>query len=364
MNKIILSYIIRNFLKSIFIVSIVIYCFGLILNLFEEIEFFKNIDVGISVPLKLTSIYVPSMMIKIFPFIIFFASMWFLVKIRNNKDLLTLKVYSYSNLKIFFILAFTSFILGWIILFFFNPITSLMAKYYEQTKSNYSRDIDHLITYNKNGLWIKESLKFGNRIISASNINVEKKELTDVRIFNLDKNFTLIEEISSITAKIEMNKWVLNDVVIISNINGSIESENFESYEFNSNYNYNKIMSLFRNFDTMSFLDLIFDYDQLYKQGYNKIFLKQSLHTLMTLPFFLFLMTALASIMTLNTLKRFENYKFIILGLTISVIIFYLKDFSLALGQTDRIPLLLSIWSPVLALSLFTFIGVLQINEK
>ena len=105
MNKIILSYLIKNFLKCIFVFFIIIYCFGLILNLFEEIEFFKNINVSALLPLKLTAVYIPSMIIKIFPFIIFFASMWFMVKIRNNKDLLTLKVYSYSNIKIFFILA-------------------------------------------------------------------------------------------------------------------------------------------------------------------------------------------------------------------------------------------------------------------
>ena len=61
-----------------------------------------------------------------------------MLSIRNNKDLLTLKVFGYSNLKIFFILAFTSFFLGWIILFFVNPITSSMSKYYEKTKSSYS----------------------------------------------------------------------------------------------------------------------------------------------------------------------------------------------------------------------------------
>ena len=42
-----------------------------------------------------------------------------------------------------------------------------MSKYYEKTKSNYSRDIDHLVTFNKNGLWIKENLENGGRIISA-----------------------------------------------------------------------------------------------------------------------------------------------------------------------------------------------------
>ena len=75
-------------------------------------------------------------------------------------------------------------------------------------------------------------------------------------------------------------------------------------------------------------------------------------------------MTALASILTLNTLRKSDNLKFIILGLIISVILYYFKDLSFALGQTDRIPIILAIWAPIIALSFFTFIGVLQINEK
>ena len=58
MNKIILNYIIKNFLKTFFIVAIV-FCFGLILNLFEEIEFFKNLNVNFT-PLLLTSMVVPA----------------------------------------------------------------------------------------------------------------------------------------------------------------------------------------------------------------------------------------------------------------------------------------------------------------
>ena len=62
-------------------------------------------------------------------------------------------------------------------------------------------------------------------------------------------------------------------------------------------------------------------------------------------------MTAVAAILTMNTLKRSDNFKFIIIGLVTSVLIFYFKDLSLALGQTDRIPLILSVWAPVIALS-------------
>ena len=68
-----------------------------------------------------------------------------------------------------------------------NPLTSSMTKFYEKTKSEYARDIDHLVTFNKNGLWIKESLKDGERIITA--IKPEKNSLLDVKIFQFDKNY-------------------------------------------------------------------------------------------------------------------------------------------------------------------------------
>ena len=195
MNKIILNYILKNFLKTVLMWSFVFYCFGLILNLFEEIEFFKNLDVSLLTPLALTSIVIPSMVIKLLPFIIFISSMWFIIKIRNNKDLLTMKVFGYSNLKIFSIIALTSFLLGWIILFFINPITSSMVKSYEIIKSNYARDIDHLVTFNKNGLWIKENLKTGERIITATKL--EEFTLIDVTIYQLNKNYSLSKKINS-----------------------------------------------------------------------------------------------------------------------------------------------------------------------
>ena len=47
MTSIILNYLLRNFFKYFFLVIMVVYCFGIILNLFEEIEFFKKIDVNI-----------------------------------------------------------------------------------------------------------------------------------------------------------------------------------------------------------------------------------------------------------------------------------------------------------------------------
>ena len=362
MNKVLFNYLFTGYLRTILIVIMIFYCFGLILNLFEEIEFFKNSNSSLLIPMSLTALYVPNIIIKLLPFIIFISSMWFLLNLRNSSDLLTMKVYGYSNFKIFFIIALISFIFGWVILFAVNPITSTMVKYYEQTKSKYSRDIDHLISINKNGLWIKENINNGYRIISAdpTRSNIVK----NVTIFNLDKNNILINKIYSKNADISQNKWVLKDVIINKFEDGISSQIYLDNYEIVSEYNYHKISVLFKNFDTMSFLELLLNYDDLQKKGYNKSYLDQNLNSMLSMPFFLFIMTSLASILTMNTLKRSNNFAFIVAGLIACVGIYYFKDLSLALGQTNRISLSLSVWIPVIAIGLFSSIGVLQINEK
>ena len=362
MNSVLLNYILKNFSRSLLMVILIVFCFGIILNLFEEIEFFKNSNAGALKPFFLTILLVPSLIIKLLPFIIFISSMWFMLKIRNNNDLLILKIYGYSNLRIFSILAITSFFFGWIVLSLVTPITSSMVQYYEKTKSTFARDIDHLVTFNKNGLWMKETLQNGGRIISAESL--DGTVLSNLTIFEFDKEFIIEKKIFSKKADIKMNKWILNDVTIFNSADNIFKKRALDSYVITSIYNYQKITNLFSNSDTISFLDLIINYQDLVVKGYNEQYLNQTYQTMLTLPFFLFLMTAIAAILTLYTLKKEDNLKFIFLGLIICVFVYYFKDLSIALGKTDRIPLTLSIWSPVIALSFFTWIGVLQINEN
>lgn len=361
-KNIILNFLVQEFLLIFFKVVMIFFSLGIVLNIFEEIEFFKGMDVNIFMPLILSCFYVPNTIIQILPFVVFIASLWFLLKIRNNKELLLLKIFGYSNLKIFFILATTSFFLGWFILVLVNPITSSMITYYEKTKSAYSKDIDHLITFNKNGLWIKEKQINGMRIVSAEKAN--ESIIENILIYNFDNNYKLKNKIYAKNADISNNKWKINDVNLLDLENEQTQSKEIKNLSIESIYTIDKINNLFKNFDTISFFDLTFSYDKLLKKGYDKSFLNQSLHSMLSLPFFLMIMTALAATFTLNTMKKSNNYKFIIIGLLSVIIIYYFKDLSLALGKTERISLELANWMPVFAVGLFTFIGVLQINEK
>ena len=74
---------------------------------------------------------------------------------------------------------------------------------------------------------------------------------------------------------------------------------------------------------------------------------------MLSMPFFFIFNDRISIYTYYEYFKRSDNIKYIIIGLLVSVAIFYFKDLSLALGQTNRIPLILSVWAPVIALSLF-----------
>ena len=138
----------------------------------------------------------------------------------------------------------------------------------------------------------------------------------------------------------------------------------FDVYEFKTDKSLDKITSLYKNLNTLSFLAVVKNYKELNRIGYSKQLLNEQIHKFVALPFFLFLMVVLAAIFTIGNVNARQNYYYIILSILVSVIIFYFKDLSIALGQTQKINMILSVWMPLLVISLFCSIGVIQINEK
>ncbi len=363
MNKIINKYLTFGFLKIIINVALIFICLGIIFNLFEEIEFFKNINQSTILPFVLTVMFIPNLIVKLLPFVVFFASMWYLVSIKSNGDFLSLKVFGFSNLKIIFILSLTAFLFGITVLVIINPLTSSMIKYYEETKAKYSKDVDHLVSINKNGVWIKETYDNNLRIITAKKI--EKNFLFEVSIYELDEEkYEIIKRIEAEKANISKNVWSLESVStfdLIKDKDNVVFTENEEIYSI---YNIEKLNKLYRNLDTISFLKLITEYKDLNAQGYSKRLLNEKINTFFALPVFLFLMVVLASIFTVGSTNKHQNFYYIFISIICCAVIYYFKDLSVALGQTDRISLTLAVWIPVIAISLFCSIGIIQINEK
>jgi len=130
MNKI-TRYLIFNYSKVFLNTLLIFFSLGILLNLFEEIEFFKKLDLSFYLPIILSLANVPAIIIELLPFITFLSATFFFIKIRSTKELLLAKSLGFSNFKIIIYLSFFLLIIGFFIIFFITSITSPLVKFYE-----------------------------------------------------------------------------------------------------------------------------------------------------------------------------------------------------------------------------------------
>ena len=66
MIKVYQKYVLKSFLKSILTVTAIFFSLVLILNIFEELNYFKNLDTSFFIPIWLNFLNAPSLLYNIF----------------------------------------------------------------------------------------------------------------------------------------------------------------------------------------------------------------------------------------------------------------------------------------------------------
>jgi lipopolysaccharide export system permease protein len=352
------KFLIYGFIKSFFNVFLVMISLVFILNIFKEIEFFSNKEVNSLYPIYLSLMSSPSIIFEMFPFIFLITTQFFFLKLFNNNEIHIFKYSGLKNIKIINIISFVSFFIGILIITAFYSLSSNLQHYYLQVKNQFSKDKLYLAVINKNGLWIKDVVDNQTSIINSSKIN--NNFLTNTTITTFDEDFNLIRSIKSNKIDIKDDEWLIYDAAIIED---NLSQKN-DLIKFKSNFNQKRIESLFSNLSSLSLLKLI-DLKQSYKSiNYSTVDVDIQIYKVVSYPLLLVIMTVLSSIIMLNTKKSSSKVLKIIIGLFFSVSIYYINNFFNVMGSTEKLPLVISIWTPIVFLGLINLIMLVNINEK
>ena len=353
-----IKFLINIFLKSFFYVLLIIFCLVFIINLLTELEFFKDINISIFYPVYLSLLNSPTMIFEIFPFILLLSTQLFYIKLFNNNEIQIFKYSGLKNSKIQIIISLVTLLLGLAIISIFYNTSSSLKNFYLEIKSNYTTDGKYLAVINKNGLWIRD--KVDNKVLIVNSSKIDENYLIDNFITEFDKDYNVLRNIKSEKIDIKTNKWIIiNPEIFIQNIN-----QKKKQIEIFSNFDYERIQSLFSNLSSLSFLGLMElkkNYDLL---NYSTIDVNIQIQKIISYPIYLVLMTIFSSLIMLNSKKFKSNTLKISIGLFLCVIIYYLNNLFNVLGATEKIHFILSVWLPLLFLTLIILLMTYKINEK
>ena len=357
--KVYQNYIGKQFLITFFKTVFIFFTLAFILNIFEEINFFKDLNVSIGLPIFLTFLNIPSIIFQIFPFIFLITTQFFFIKLIEQNENISFKNFGLSNSKIIKLLAILSFFIGVIIVTIFYNLSSNLKHSYLNIKNTYAKDNKYLAVITENGIWIKDAKDGITSIINAENL--KGKFLNNVDIVQFDKNFNFIQNVSTDKIDIENKTWKSNNALL----NNEKESnQRLSNYQLNTNIDFQDINSLFSNLTSLS----IFELNQLKNKyddiNYSSIEVDSALQKIISFPFYLMLMTILSSTIMMNIKQNRSKIFHLIFGILISVIIYYLSFFFEELGKNEQVPVVVSIWIPLLMISIVSMINLVRINEK
>ena len=356
------KYISIDYLKIIFSMVFIFFCLSTIMNLFEEINFFKDLQIGIWLPLIISFLIVPNFIYNLFPFIILLSSMWLFLKLIKTDEIIAMKVTGLSNISIIIIPCLIAFLLGVVCVAAVNPITAALVEKYENVKGSYNQEKEYLAAITANGIWVKERQNGITNIIRSSNLN--GNYLMNLSIYKFNADHVPIARIEAETANIKNTLWVLKNVKIFKEDGENRTTENLDSLSYNSIYDIEKIRSLYSNLDTISFWQINSQIDLLKERGYSIKDMEGKLQKAISFPFFLVSMVLLAGVFTLGKQYKGSNWVYIFLSIFSCVFIYFCNDFSLALGKTGKLPVELSVWMPVIIVFVFSSVGLIHVNQK
>ena len=356
--KIYIKFFTIIFLKSLLYVISIMFSLIFILNLLTELEFFKEIEVTASLPIFLSLLNSPSMLFEMLPFIFLITTQLFFIKLFNNNEIEIFKYSGLKNTNILKIFSLIAIITGIILTIVFYNFSAVFKNFYLEKKTKFTSDSKYLAVITKNGLWIKDEVDEKIYIVNSSEI--ESNFLINNFITEFNKDYEVIRNLKSDKINIQNKVWQAYDVKVYNKNN----YERIKQLNIKTNFDYKRIQTLYSNLSSLSFIKLYELRENYKKLNYSLTEINLQFFEILSFPLYLFLV-ALFSSLIMFRVKRLHNTTFkISLGLFFSVIIYYVNNFFMVMGSTERISLILAIFIPLISLTIINSLMLNKINEK
>lgn len=353
------KYFITLFCKKLLLVFMIFFSLTFILTIFEEINFFTETQSKFYLPFLIAMMDVPTTILEILPFILLISTQLFFLEIIKKKENELIKINNLNNFYLVKLLSICAFLFGIFIITIYYPFSSKLKFIYSDVKNIYSKDGKYLKHYNENGLWIKDEIDNYIYIINAA--STKDDFLSDVFISKFSTEFILIENIFSKKINISSNNWVIEKPTIFKN-NNQIETN--EDIILVSHFDIKKINSTFKDLNSLNIFQLIKVKKENELLGVSSKDIDLHILEIISLPIYFTIMVIISSIIMFN-IPRNKPYIFhILLGILLSVIIYYINNIFNIFGLTNKIPTYLSVFFPIILLSIISLIGLIRINEK
>ncbi|MFT6557767.1 LPS export ABC transporter permease LptG [Sneathiella sp.] len=340
----------KQFLKNVGIILGVLVSIIFLADLIELLRRASGKDnITVFIVLQMVLLRLPDLTQKLLPFIALFGGMLTFFRLSRTNELTVIRATGVSVWQFLLPCLMISLFFGIFVLTVVNPVAATMESYSAQMDAKYFKKRTNLLMISSKDLWLRQVDDSGLSVIHARSAINQGVDLTDVIIFQYDKNEQFTGRIEAERARLRQGYWDLDNVLMTSpDLPGVVK----DYMRLETSLTVNQIQESFASPKTLSFWDLPEFIDTLEEAGFSALSHRLYWHSLIAGPVLLLAMVLVAATFSLRATRRGHTGLLVMSGIATGFVFYFFTDIIQALGMSGNLPIPLAAWSPAITITL------------
>ncbi len=359
-------YFASRFLKAFLQISGIFSGLILMIEYIEQLRSFAGRGLDLQDYIIMTLLRWPVVIYEILPLIVVIAAIVMYLSLARSSELVITRASGRSALRTLCAPIMMTFILGVIVIGILNPMSVTSDKIYEANKSEFKHGTRNVFSISDNGLWLREGHEYGHTLTRANRINESGSILYDVTLLQFAADGFPNFRIQAASALIKDQNWHLNDVKrwpLGESKNPEAQALKQDFLTIATDLTPDDIKERFQSSNANTIWNIPEQIKKLEAAGFSTLALKMSFHEELSLPLTFIAMMIIGASFTMKHARLGGTPSAVLAAILTAFSFFFLRRFTLILGQNGEIPIIIAAWAAPLAIIFILLALLLHLED-
>lgn len=310
--------------------------------------------------IELILLRIPGHIQTILPFIILLAALITLSRLNRSNETLVARGFGLSIWQLATGLSGGILALSIFYLTILNPTAAVLGQKADELNARLFKGRDVSISLFDNGLWLRENYNDRHSIIKISKINPQTKTFEKIIFQNFSLDYDFQSRINAEYGTLRNGQWTLHNVEFYNIKQGKTL---LPTLNISTDLTYKKIINSDLEPKYLSFWRLPDYISLLDRSGLSSIPHRMYWHSLIAKIGFMISLVFLAAAFTQRPVRQGYTTFLIVAGVSTGLFLHFIGDIIYALGQAERLPIIVAAWSPTIIVMLLSITLILHLEE-
>ncbi len=299
--------------------------------------------VSLGAVITMSVLKLPHLALKLISFAVLFGAILTFWRLNRSYELVVARAAGVSAWQFLLPALVLALVIGSAKTALFNPLAATLLQRYERLEGRLFRGGASQVNLSGTGLWLRETTADGHAIVHARRLQPRTMQLEQITIFEFTGADRFVGRIDAPTAWLEDGHWRIQEARITR---PGVPPQQVPEIRLTTDMTAQRIHNSFTSPDGIPFWELPHFIGVLEKAGFSGVRHRLQFHTLLADPLLSCAMVLIAASFTLRPVRRGGVGFMIACGAGVSFAIYFASDLVYALGLSDRLPVMLSAWTP------------------